>query len=100
MRVPHSRWPPREAPRAGRAGELGELSPGAVGDVAIWSLSGPRLPEPWPTRWRRGCGAVRWRRGDTIVGGRAVVRDGRLVSERVDEMLALHHRIATAMQAP
>ncbi|MEP6658356.1 MAG: 8-oxoguanine deaminase [Acidimicrobiales bacterium] len=84
----------------GRAGELGELSPGAVGDVAIWSLGGPAfagaVADPVEA-WLR-CGPVAAR--DTIVGGRAVVRDGRLVSERVDEMLALHRRIATAMQAP
>jgi cytosine/adenosine deaminase-related metal-dependent hydrolase len=84
----------------GRAGELGELSPGAVGDVAIWSLGGPvfagAVADPVEA-WLR-CGPVAAR--DTIVGGRAVVRDGRLVSERVDEMLALHRRIAAAMQAP
>ena len=84
----------------GRVGEIGELSPGAVGDVAIWSLSGPAfagaVADPVEA-WLR-CGPVVAR--DTIVGGRAVVRDGRLVSERVDEMLALHRRIAVAMQAP
>jgi cytosine/adenosine deaminase-related metal-dependent hydrolase len=84
----------------GRVGELGELSRGAVGDVAVWSLSGPvfagAVADPVEALLR--CGPVGAR--DTIVAGRAVVRDGQLVSERVDEMLALHRRIAVAMQAP
>ena len=84
----------------GRVGEIGGLSPGAVGDVAIWSLTGPvfagAVADPVEA-WLR-CGPVAAR--DTIVGGRAVVRDGQLVSERLDEMLALHRRLAVAMQAP
>jgi len=34
----------------------------------------------------------------TVVAGRPIVRDGRLVSSAVEEMLAAHTRIARAMQ--
>jgi cytosine/adenosine deaminase-related metal-dependent hydrolase len=72
----------------GRSGELGVLAPGAVGDVAIWSLTGPAfagaVADPIEA-WLR-CGPAGAR--DTIVRGRAVVRDGAIVSSRLDEMLA------------
>ncbi len=82
----------------GRAGELGELSVGAAGDVAVWSLDGPAfagvLDDP-VEGWLR-CGPLGAR--DTIVNGRAVVRDGSLVHPRLDEMLAAHRRIARRFQ--
>jgi cytosine/adenosine deaminase-related metal-dependent hydrolase len=82
----------------GRTGELGTLTPGAVGDVAVWSLTGPAfagaLADPVEA-WLR-CGPIAAR--DTIVHGRSVVRSGRLVSPRLDEMLAAHERLARRMQ--
>ena len=82
----------------GRTGELGVLAPGAVGDLAVWSLDGPAfagaVADPVEA-WLR-CGPVAAR--DTIVHGRPVVRDGLLVSPRVDEMLALHRRFARRLQ--
>lgn len=82
----------------GRVGEIGELTPGAVGDVAVWSLTGPAfagaLADPIEA-WLR-CGPVAAR--DTIVHGRAVVRGGALVSRRTDEMLATHRGLAARMQ--
>jgi cytosine/adenosine deaminase-related metal-dependent hydrolase len=82
----------------GRTGELGVLAPGAVGDVAIWSLDGPRfagaIADPVEA-WLR-CGPAMAR--DTIVHGRPVVRHGQLVSPRVDEMLAEHRRLAGGIQ--
>ena len=82
----------------GRIGEIGELSVGAVGDLAVWSLTGPAfagaIADPVEA-WLR-CGPVAAR--DTIVHGRAVVRGGTLVSPRVDEMLATHRRLAARMQ--
>lgn len=82
----------------GREGELGELSVGSVGDVAIWSLEGPIfagvLDDP-VEGWLR-CGPTAAR--DTIVHGRAVVRDGRLVSPRVDQMLTDHRAAARRFQ--
>jgi cytosine/adenosine deaminase-related metal-dependent hydrolase len=82
----------------GRVGEIGELTPGAVGDVAVWSLTGPAfagaLADPIEA-WLR-CGPVAAR--DTIVHGRAVVRGGALVSRRTDEMLATHRGLAARIQ--
>jgi cytosine/adenosine deaminase-related metal-dependent hydrolase len=82
----------------GRQGELGVLQPGAVADLAVWSLTGPAfagaLADPVEA-WLR-CGPVTAR--DTIVHGRPVVRDGNLVSPRVGEMLAAHSRLARRVQ--
>jgi len=84
----------------GRVGEIGSLQVGAVGDVAVWSLEGPlfagAIADPLEA-WLR-CGPVGVR--DTIVHGRFVVRDGRLVSPRVTEMLTTHRRLATRLQDP
>ena len=83
----------------GRLGEIGSLTVGSVGDVAVWPLTGPAfagaLADPIEA-WLR-CGPVSARH--TVVAGRAVVRDGSLVSERVDEMLAAHDRLARRLQA-
>ena len=82
----------------GRAGELGVLAPGAVGDVAVWSLTGPSfagaLADPIEA-WLR-CGPAGAR--DTVVHGRQVVRGAALVSSRLDEMLAAHDRLARRIQ--
>lgn len=82
----------------GRAGEIGELTPGAVGDAAVWELTGPSfagaLADPIEA-WLR-CGPVAAR--DTIVHGRPIVRDGAVVSSRLDEMLAAHARLARRIQ--
>ena len=82
----------------GRIGEIGEISVGAVGDLAIWSLTGPRfagaLADPIEA-WLR-CGPVSAR--DTIVHGVPVVSNGVLVSSKVDEMLKLHSAVARRMQ--
>jgi cytosine/adenosine deaminase-related metal-dependent hydrolase len=82
----------------GRQGELGVLVPGAVGDVAVWSLTGPTfagaVADPVEA-WLR-CGPTGAR--DTIVHGRAVVRGGVVVSDRLDEMLAEHRRLSRRMQ--
>ena len=83
----------------GRTGELGVLEPGAVGDVAVWSLTGPAfaggLADPVEA-WLR-CGPASAR--DTIVHGRPIVRDGRIVAEiTLTEMLAAHARHAAAIQ--
>ena len=83
----------------GRTDELGTLRVGAVGDVAVWPLSGPSfagaVADPIEA-WLR-CGPVAARH--TIVGGRPLVRDGHLVSPRLDELLAAHDRLARRLQA-
>ena len=83
----------------GRIGEVGELSVGAVGDIAVWSLTGPlfagAIADPIEAWLRCGPTAAR----HTIVQGKQVVHNGQLVSTRVDEMLITHRRIATRMQS-
>jgi cytosine/adenosine deaminase-related metal-dependent hydrolase len=82
----------------GRAGELGELSVGAVGDVAIWSLEGPRfagaIADPIEA-WLR-CGPVSAKY--TVVAGRVVVDDGVITHPALDTMLGRHRQIAKRMQ--
>jgi cytosine/adenosine deaminase-related metal-dependent hydrolase len=82
----------------GRMGEIGVIAPGAVADLAVWSLAGPSfagaLADPVEA-WLR-CGPVAAHH--TIVNGRPVVRDGQLVSPRTAEMLAEHDRIARRVQ--
>ena len=82
----------------GRTGELGVLAPGAAGDVAVWSLTGPKfagaVADPVEA-WLR-CGPVSAR--DTVVDGRAIVRDGHLVHAGVEDRLRRHRTVAEAMQ--
>jgi cytosine/adenosine deaminase-related metal-dependent hydrolase len=82
----------------GREGEIGQIAIGAVGDLAVWSLTGPSfagaVADPIEA-WLR-CGPIGAR--DTIVHGRAVVRDGRIVDGRLDERLADHARISRRIQ--
>ncbi|HUV17902.1 MAG TPA: 8-oxoguanine deaminase [Ilumatobacteraceae bacterium] len=82
----------------GRVGEIGSLEVGAVGDVAVWPLTGPSfagaIADPVEA-WLR-CGPVSTRH--TVVAGRSVVRDGILVSARVEEMLVAHDRLARRIQ--
>jgi 8-oxoguanine deaminase len=82
----------------GRTGELGVLARGAVGDVAVWSLSGPVFAGAVADAveaWLR-CGPVVAR--DTIVHGRAIVRDGRLVHPAVEARLRAHRDVALRLQ--
>ena len=83
----------------GRIGEIGELSVGAVGDIAVWSLTGPlfagAIADPIEAWLRCGPTAAH----HTIVHGKHVVHSGQLVSTRVDEMLATHRKIASRMQS-
>ena len=82
----------------GRVGEIGVLAPGAVADIAVWRLDGPAfagaLADPIEG-WLR-CGPVAaWH---TVVNGRPVVSEGRLVHLGVSEMLATHRRHALRIQ--
>ena len=82
----------------GREGELGVLAPGAVGDVAVWKLDGPSFSGAVADAveaWLR-CGPTSaWY---TIVHGRTVVEEGRLVHPRLEEMLVEHDRHARRIQ--
>ena len=82
----------------GREGEIGQITIGAVGDLAVWSLTGPSfagaVADPIEA-WLR-CGPISAR--DTIVHGRAVVRNGHIVDSKLDERLADHARISRRIQ--
>ena len=82
----------------GREGEIGVIKPGAVGDLAVWSLTGPSfagaIADPIEA-WLR-CGPTGAR--DTIVHGRPIVRDGELVSGRLGEMLTAHADLSRRIQ--
>ncbi len=82
----------------GREGEIGTISVGAVADLAIWSLTGPTfagaVADPVEA-WLR-CGPTGAR--DTIVAGKAVVRDAMLISDRLGEMLIAHDRLSRRIQ--
>lgn len=82
----------------GRIGEIGEISVGAVGDLAIWSLTGVEfagaVADPIEA-WLR-CGPTGAKH--TIVHGKLVVDNGQLVSNKVDSMLATHRTVAKRMQ--
>jgi cytosine/adenosine deaminase-related metal-dependent hydrolase len=82
----------------GRVGEIGEISVGAVGDLAIWSLTGVAfagaVADPIEA-WLR-CGPTGAKH--TIVHGKLVVDNGKLVSNKVDSMLATHRTVAKRMQ--
>lgn len=80
----------------GREGEIGVLTPGAVGDVAVWRLDGPifagAIADPIEG-WLR-CGPTSaWH---TIVHGRFVVRDGRIVDENNLADVMVRHRVEAA----
>ena len=84
----------------GRVGQIGELRVGACGDVSVWGLDGVifagAINDPIEALLRCGPTAPR----HTIIGGRSVVEDGRLVSPRVGEMLVAHRAAAERIQAP
>lgn len=82
----------------GRAGELGQIGPGLPADLAAWPIDGiafaGALSDPIEA-WLR-CGPVAARH--TIVHGRPVVENGHLTAPGVDEMMARHRKLATALQ--
>ena len=82
----------------GRIGEIGEISVGAVGDLAIWSLTGVAfagaVADPIEA-WLR-CGPTGAKH--TIVNGKMLVDNGQLVSNKVESMLATHRNVAKRMQ--
>lgn len=82
----------------GRTGELGCLQLGAAGDLVCWPLEGipfaGALTDPVEA-WLR-CGPVAARH--TVVAGRPVVRDGRLVTDDAEDMLRRHRVVAARLQ--
>ena len=82
----------------GREGEIGEITIGAVGDLAVWPLTGPSfagaIADPIEAWLRCGPSAAR----HTVVHGRVVVRDGQLTHTALDEMLGKHRLISARIQ--
>ena len=74
--------------------DIGCLAPGRAGDLVVWPLGGltfaGALSDPVEALLR--CGPAHPRH--TVVAGRSLVTDGRLVAAGVDEMLQRHRRIA------
>ena len=84
----------------GRAGELGELSIGSVADLVCWRLDGVlfagAISDPVEAWLRCGPSAAH----HTVINGKRVVADGRLLSPRVAEMLSRHRVAAQRIQGP
>jgi len=82
----------------GREGEIGEISVGSVGDVAVWSLTGPSfagaIADPVEAWLRCGPSSAK----HTVVHGRVVVRDGQITHPALDDMLKSHHSISSRIQ--
>jgi cytosine/adenosine deaminase-related metal-dependent hydrolase len=82
----------------GRSGEIGELSPGSAADVVVWNLAdGARAQSPDGAleAWlASGPGAPR----HTLVQGRFVVENGRLVAPVYDDMKRRHDAITADWQ--
>ncbi len=84
----------------GRTGELGQLVVGRPADIALWRLDGPAfagvVDDPIEG-WLRCGPTAAWH---TIIDGRVVVENGRLVHQGLDEMLRQHRVIASRFQQP
>ena len=82
----------------GRETEIGALAPGYCGDLAVWPQDGVQFAgahtDPVEA-WLR-CGPAPPRH--TVVGGRVVVRDGRIASPSLSEMLGRHDQISREWQ--
>jgi cytosine/adenosine deaminase-related metal-dependent hydrolase len=83
----------------GREGQNGVLRPGACGDVVAWPLEGIYFSGAWTDAveaWLR-CGPTAARH--TIVAGKVIVEDGRLVLPGLEDMLTRHAEISREWQA-
>ena len=83
----------------GRDGVLGVLAPGTAADIVVWPLDGVQHAGAWsdPVEALLRCGPNAARH--TIIAGRFVVEDGRLVDGRVPEMLERHAAVARRWQS-
>ena len=86
----------------GRVGEIGEIRVGAVGDIAVWSLTGPTfagaVADPVEA-WLR-CGPTR--ATHTVVHGRVIVKDGEILEtssgSTLESMVRRHNEISARIQ--
>ena len=81
-----------------QVGPYARLRPGAAADLVCWPLEGVAFAGALsdPVEGLLRCGPVAAR--PTVVAGRPVVRDGRLVSPDVDAYLARHRAAAERLQ--
>jgi cytosine/adenosine deaminase-related metal-dependent hydrolase len=83
----------------GRQGELGVLRPGAVGDLVCWQLEGPlyagALSDPVEALLRCGPASAH----HTVVAGRVLVEEGRVVNEATEDRLRRHRSTSARVQA-
>ncbi|MFN8051779.1 MAG: 8-oxoguanine deaminase [Acidimicrobiales bacterium] len=83
----------------GRSGVLGVLEPGSAADLVVWPLEGVQfagaLSDPVEALLRCGPNAAK----HTIIAGRVVVENGRLVTDQVEDRLARHSEVARRLQA-
>ncbi|MFQ5556248.1 MAG: 8-oxoguanine deaminase [Acidimicrobiales bacterium] len=82
----------------GRQGEIGVLEVGAAADIAVWKLEGPTCAGVLDDLVEGGLRCGPTGAHHTIVAGEPVVESGRLVSPRLEEMLAAHARISRRFQ--
>ncbi len=82
----------------GRDGVIGLLTPGSAADLVVWPLDGVQFAGAWsdPVEALLRCGPNAAKH--TIIAGRVVVENGRLVDERVPEMLDRHAAVARRWQ--
>lgn len=82
----------------GREGVLGLLAPGTAADIVVWGLEGVQFAGAWsdPVEALLRCGpnAAKY----TIIAGKVVVDDGRLVSPDVEDRLTRHEAVSRRLQ--
>jgi cytosine/adenosine deaminase-related metal-dependent hydrolase len=82
----------------GREGVLGLLAPGSAADIVVWGLGGVQFAGAWsdPVEALLRCGpnAAKY----TIIAGKVVVDDGRLVSPDVEDRLTRHEAVSRRLQ--
>jgi cytosine/adenosine deaminase-related metal-dependent hydrolase len=79
----------------GRGGELGQIAPGYRADLAIWDMNGVEAAGSWDAAALLLAGPSRVR--NLLVEGRAVVRDGSLVSADLLAILARQRSLAEGL---
>jgi len=79
--------------------DLGSLTPGKRADFTIWPANGVETSGAWdPVAALILCGPHRAR--DTYVEGRAVVRDGQVVTTDMGVALRQHRKLAARLMEP
>ena len=75
--------------------DCGQVAPGQRADLAIWDMRGVEAAGSWDHAALLLAGPMRVR--DLLVDGRAVVRDGRIVTFDLDRAIRRQNRLARAL---